>query len=190
MPAFFVTLIGLGALLVQPLALAKPQAVDAAGSVVQWTGKKIGGEHTGKVMITSGTVDLEKGTGEVVVDMTSITNEDLSGEWRDKLMTHLKSEDFFAVDKFNTAKLTFKKIQKKGTVYSVTGDLNIKGKSAPVKFDVTENAGKYEGTLSFDRTKYGITYRSGSLFKDLGDKLIHDQVDLRFTIALKPFAEK
>ena len=44
-------------------------------------------------------------SGEFIVDMTSISCEDLSGSGKAKLEGHLKSEDFFDVKNFKTAKL-------------------------------------------------------------------------------------
>ena len=46
--------------------------------------------------------------------MTSI--EDLSGECKDKLDGHLKSDDFFAVEKFKRLLLNSIKFQKKETL--------------------------------------------------------------------------
>ncbi len=42
--------------------------------------------------------------GNFVVDMTSITNNDLKDEgYNQKLVGHLKSDDFFGVEKYPTA---------------------------------------------------------------------------------------
>ena len=38
--------------------------------------------------------------------------------------------------------------------------------------------------MTLDRTKYGINYNSGNFFEDLGDKLIHDDFDLRMLLFL------
>jgi hypothetical protein len=38
------------------------------------------------------------------------------------------------------------------------------------------------GTIRFDRTKYGIRYGSGSFFDGLGDRMISDEVVLKFEV--------
>jgi hypothetical protein len=55
----------------------------------------------------------------------------------------------------------------------------------PISFAVKQVEQKYVGKTSFDRTKFGITFGSGSFFEDLGDKMINDVVEVEFTIALK-----
>ena len=41
------------------------------------------------------------------------------------------------------------------------------------------------GTHTFDRTIYDIKYKSKSIFGDLGDKFINDEIKLEFNIVLK-----
>ena len=120
-------------------------------------------------------------SGEVVMDLTSFTVTDLQGEWADKLLGHLKSDDFFNVAKFPEAKLVFDSVENG----FVRGQLTIKGKTHPVQFRVSEKDGKYTGVLKFDRTKFGMVYNSGNFFQDLGDKMIDDEVSLNFSVALK-----
>src|SRR5436190_15100488 len=72
--------------------------LDLANSRVVWKGKKVTGAHNGTVALKSGQVELKNGQltgGNFVIDMTTISNDDLKGETRDKLMGHLKSDDFF-----------------------------------------------------------------------------------------------
>ena len=103
--------------------------------------------------------------------MDSLTVGNLEGEWKDKFLGHMKSADFFDVAKFPTATLKLSRI-KKGTA---SGELT---KHHPADY----LAGKYVGKATFDRTKFGIIYGSGSFFKNLGDKLINDQIDVIFSI--------
>src|SRR5688572_741338 len=87
--------------------------VDASKSTLAWTAKKVTGQHNGAVQISSGTLtsqgDALKG-GTFVVDMNSITCKDLEGEWNGKLVGHLKSDDFFSVEKNPTSKFEITKI--------------------------------------------------------------------------------
>src|SRR5690554_1076658 len=68
--------------------------VDTAQSTVQWTGRKVSGQHHGEVQIESGVLVMEDGNlvgGNFVLDLNTITNHDLEGEYKGKLEGHLKS---------------------------------------------------------------------------------------------------
>ena len=100
------------------------------------------------------------------------------------MVGHLRSDDFFSVEKHKTATLNINKIQKASDkFYLVTGDLMIKGKKQPVsvKAEVVKEDKKsktVKADLKFDRTKFGIKYGSGTFFTDLGDKMIADEVQV------------
>ena len=116
--------------------------------------------------------------------MTTINTTDLTGDMKGKLDGHLKSDDFFGVEKFPTATLVIKSLGEKGNgVYAVTADLTIKGKTESIKFDLAVAANSATTTLKVDRTKYDIKYGSGSFFSDLGDKTIYDDFDLTVKLA-------
>jgi polyisoprenoid-binding protein YceI len=175
--------LALALLSVMNLSFAKD--VDIKASEFKWKGTKVSGEHFGKIFLKSGSVTEGKGgnleAGEFVVDINSLTVEDLEGEWKDKLTGHLKSPDFFDTAKFPTANLKITKVE--GT--KATGDLTIKGKTSSVTFDFKKDAKAYAGKLVFDRTKFDMIYNSGNFFKDLGDKMIHNDVHLDFKIVTK-----
>ncbi|RZJ69736.1 YceI family protein [Flavobacterium sp.] len=164
-------------------ATAQNKAVDVKKSTIKWVGKKVTGSHEGTVNLKSGTLVLKAGKlagGSFVIDMTSIAVTDLeAGKGKEKLEGHLKADDFFGTDKFATAKLDFKTVQAKpNNVYAVTADLTVKGKTAPVTFDLT--LGKNTATTAFkvDRTKYDVKYNSKSFFEGLGDNVIYDDFDV------------
>jgi polyisoprenoid-binding protein YceI len=164
--------------------------VDVAKSEFKWTGKKIAGPHYGKVALQSGKVVEENGMlkgGEFVIDLNKMTVEDISGEWADKLIGHLKSPDFLEVAKYPTAKLVVKSV--KGD--AVTADLTVKDKTHPVNFSVKKDGATYAGTLNFDRTKYGMQYNSKDFFdvKALGDKVIDNEVVLDFKVVVAAAAD-
>ena len=164
--------------------------VDPTTSKVVWLGKKVTGEHSGEIKISSGNLNFDgavlKG-GEFVIDTTTISNTDLTDpEYNKKLVGHLQSEDFFSTEKFKTAKLVIKSASKvKGDTYKLSGDLTIKGKSAPVTFNADVTKASATGVLTFDRTKYDIKYGSGKFFQGLGDKLINDDVQLTINLIAK-----
>jgi polyisoprenoid-binding protein YceI len=148
---------------------------------ITWTGKKILGSHTGNINLTSGYLDMDGDAlvgGMFEVDMTSITNTDLDPDYQAKLVGHLKSADFFAVEEFPTSTLTIKSATKKGNTYSVLADLTIKGTTKPVNFELVMGTSAARASVVIDRTKYDIRYGSGDFFDDLGDKTISNNFEL------------
>ncbi len=162
----------------------------AESSKLKWTGKKVTGKHWGTVDFSEGRVELKEGNlvgGRFTVDMASISSLDLTGSSKKNLDNHLKSQDFFSVDTYKNATLVITKAEKKtGNNYQVTGQFTVRGNTHEETFNiiVTQEGEKIrgKGKLVFDRTKYNIKYNSGNFFKDLGDKLIYDEVELEFDI--------
>ena len=84
------------------VSFARNIQVDSDQSSVTWVGKKIGGKHDGNVQVKSGQFKLDNDqfvSGSFVIDMTTITNTDLKDGSKEKLEGHLKSDDFFGVEK-------------------------------------------------------------------------------------------
>jgi len=163
--------------------------IDLKKSWLRWKGDKVTGSHFGPLQFKKGHLDVKEGLikgGEFVVDMNSIDCEDMEGKWKKKLLAHLKSDDFFSVKKFATSRLKLLSSQKleKGGL-KVKALLTIKGVERPVSFIAKRLGNKYVGDLTFDRTTYDIKYKSGSFFKELGDKMIYDNVKLSFSIQFK-----
>ncbi len=166
---------------------AQTKKVNVSKSTINWVGKKVTGAHEGTIALKEGAL-VFKGkkvvNGNFTVDMTTINTTDLSGKGKTSLDGHLKSDDFFGVEKYPTATLVFKTIGEKGKgVYAVTADLTIKGITHPIKFDLTVGANTASTILKVDRTKYDIKYGSGSFFSDLGDKTINDEFELTVKLA-------
>lgn len=164
-----------------------PATVDKAESTITWKASKVTGTHWGYVPIADAKLDYANGKitgGSFEMDMVNLTVEDLTDEKsKNGLTNHLKSDDFFSVEKFNRS--TFKITDVKSTSatdYTISGDLTIKGTTKPVSFpakvSVAGNKMTATGTIKFDRTDYDIKFRSGNYFENLGDKLIYDEVNL------------
>ena len=165
---------------------AQTKKIDAAKSSINWLGKKVTGQHNGTVNFKEGAL-VFKGKkvagGNFTVDMTSLTATDLQGEYQGKLNGHLKADDFFGTEKFPTATLNFKKVvAKSANVYTVTGDLTIKGITKPVTFDLATTANSASTKFMVDRTKYDIKYGSGTFFTSIGDKAIADEFELEVSL--------
>lgn len=172
--------------LVSFTANAQTKKIDTSKSNINWVGKKVTGQHEGTIALKEGALVFKKDKlagGKFTVDMTTINTTDMEGEWKDKLDGHLKSEDFFGTDKFNTADLVFKTIANKGNnSFTITADLTIKGITNPITFDMNVKGNTASTKLIVDRTKYDIKYKSGSFFENLGDKTIYDDFELDVTL--------
>jgi polyisoprenoid-binding protein YceI len=168
--------------------------VDASASNIVWTGYKVTGQHTGNVKVKSGSFSMDHGKlsgGSFEIDMNSITSTDLQGEWGDKLVGHLKADDFFGSEKFPTAKFVITRAiatDTKGN-YKIIGDLTIKETTKSVKFNasVTDDGKQLTaaGKIVVDRSEFDIKYGSGSFFDGLGDKTIYDDFDLQVALIAK-----
>ncbi len=155
-------------------------------TTLSWLGEKVLGQHTGTIDIKSGHltwIDNRIASGEFVIDMTSIESD----EKLDRLVGHLKSEDFFGVDNHPESKLVITESTPfdKGTGV-LKGSLTIKNITHPVEFRATmqkEEEGKwFYANIVIDRSKYNIRYGSGSFFDNLGDKTIYDEFKLKVNL--------
>ncbi|SDF10913.1 YceI family protein [Chitinophaga filiformis] len=165
--------------------------VDNRNSKLLWTAHKVTGEHTGTINISSGTLNVENNAlknGSFKLDTRSITVTDIKdADGNAKLTGHLKSDDFFAVEKFPTADFLITGIKPQGNnQYDLTGKLTIKGITNDISFPASVKVDKDKLTatakLKIDRTKYDIKYRSKNYFENLGDKAIYDDFELDITL--------
>ena len=160
--------------------------VNTNNSKLIWTGSKPTGSHTGTIDIVSGFLTFDHGNfvgGTFSIDMQSLATNDMSEESNKKLDRHLKNEDFFDVEKFSDANLKITKVFKiDDRNYSVLADLTMKGITNPISFEaeVTGSGNSFVAAAKFtiDRTKWGVEYKSGNIFKNLGDKIIYDDIEL------------
>ena len=170
----------------------KAADVPVTKGIVTWVGKKLTGSHTGTVAVKSGKIiknDAGEFTGgEFVIDMSTLTETDIEdAEANQKLLNHLKSDDFFSIAKYPTATLVLTSIQKKSEhKYDVTANLTIKGISNEVSFvakrDSENGVEKWTAHIVVDRTKYNIHFRSLKFFADIGDKVIYDEFELNVVL--------
>lgn len=168
--------------------------VDVASSNIIWTGYKVTGQHTGTVKVKSGSLQFTNNQlsgGSFEIDMKSITDTDMDAEYAAKLVGHLKSDDFFGVEKYPTAKFVVTRAIPQDTKgnYKIIGNLTIKQTTKEIKFaaNLTESNGTVTATgkIVVDRSEYDVRFGSGSFFDNLGDKTIYDEFDLNFTLVAK-----
>ena len=166
--------------------------IDTESSSLNWIGKKItNSQHNGSLKFNSGELTMcnDQNTskmsickGSFVVDMTTLLVEDLSGSSKQRLEGHLKSDDFFSVDKHKKSFLTINSSKIIESGFSVKGSLTIKDITHPVEFELIRNPGGFTANMIFDRSKYDVKYNSGSFFENLGDNLIYDEINLEIIL--------
>ena len=173
----------------------KKYTADPAATVIDWKGdKKIGSFHVGTIDLKSGWLNVEGNAltgGEFVVDMNSIKNSDVKDDnMREKLIGHLKSDDFFGVEKFPVSKLVITGSSKlEGGKALAKGNLTVKEATHPVEFTVTESKNgavlTYTAEIVFDRSLYDVRFGSGKFFSNLGDNTINDEIKLNVKLVVK-----
>jgi Uncharacterized conserved protein len=168
---------------------AQKNEVKVNESQVKWTGTKIGGSHNGEIKIEHGFLSLKSDKivgGEIVMDMNSITVADIEDEgYNLKLVGHLKSDDFFGVEKYSNSKFVISKATEFANgKATVTGQLTIKGKTENLSFNVFKDGNTYTAQLKVDRSKFDVRYGSNSFFDNLGDKAIGDIFTLDITLII------
>ncbi|MFM2265346.1 MAG: Protein of unknown function YceI precursor [Bacteroidota bacterium] len=165
---------------------AQLKKIKPLSSSIQWTGKKVTGQHEGTINFLDGILTFKSNklvAGTFTVDMKSISTTDLTGEYKDKLDGHLKADDFFGVEKFPTATLVFKKVTPvNASTYTVVADLTIKGKMNPVTFTLVTSATGATANVKINRAKYDVQYGSETFLGSLGDKAIYDDFDLKIKL--------
>src|ERR1700761_8441897 len=163
--------------------------IVSAQSNIDWVGRKVTGAHNGTISVKAGSFNLTDGnltSGQVIIDTTSIKILDVTDPATNaQFAGHLASDDFFSTEKYPEATLEITSVSGN----HVVGTLTIKGISHPVGFNsavnITRDTLIATGKLVIDRTKYGMKFRSGNFFKDLGDTLIYNDFDLNVNVTAK-----
>ena len=167
-------------------------SINSLKSALTWTGKQLSTkEHNGTINIKKGEIIIDDNgliKGGVEINMETINTTDLKGQWKDKLDGHLKSPDFFDVEKHPIAFLKFNGSGSNNSYeeYKFDGELTIKNITHPISFQSVIN--NINGKLSaranivFDRSKYDIRYGSGKFFENLGDNMIYDDIAINVSV--------
>lgn len=168
---------------------------NADESTIEWKGFKPTGTHNGIIKIENGVLTLNDGkieSGTFLIDMKSIVNLDMpaDNEMNGKLVGHLKSADFFDVEKYPSAAFEVTGFEEKDGKMMLSGNLKLKEKKNNVTFPVSVSTEGDQVTLTsetftIDRSKWDVKYGSKSFFDDLGDKFINDDIELKITLKAK-----
>ena len=172
--------------------------VDAAKSVIDWTGTKPTGKHTGTIHLKSGEIFANNGaveSGKFTIDMNSIAVTDLTEkDGKADLEGHLKGsakekeDHFFNVAKYPEAVFEITKVGAAVQGKSIIeGNLTMKGITKNIKFPAMvsiDNAhiALVSDTFTINRTQWGVNYASKSVFGDLGDKFVNDDIELKISV--------
>jgi len=166
-----------------PAVKGEGLAISGDNSKVEFTGSKVTGKHEGGFKALTGTIDLVNGKAAessvwVEIDTTSVYSDD------EKLTGHLKSKDFFEVEKFPKASFKSTKIEadtaKGADAYTVTGDFDLHGVTKSISFPATIKAGadsvEVDAEFSINRKDFGIVYAGQA------DNLINDLVVIKLNL--------
>jgi polyisoprenoid-binding protein YceI len=160
-------------------------------SNINWVGRKVTGAHNGAIGIKDGELILDGDKlagGKIIVDMASIRIMDIADPTTNaQFAGHLASDDFFSTEKYPEAVLEITSV----SGGRVEASLTIKGIGHPVTFEAGVDMDRSRdtviatGKMVIDRTQYGMKFRSGNFFRDLGDNLIYNDFELDISVIAK-----
>jgi len=173
-------------------------AVDTAASVVNWKAFHKGGfaPRWGTLSVSGGELsvaDNQLTSGEFVIDMTSIKVDPASVTEKDKKHTdlegHLKSADFFNVEKNPTADFKITKVEDlaagaqnavEGANKTVSGNLTLLGKTMnvtfPAKVDIADKSATVKAQFTVNRADWGIKF--GTSEADPAEWMISKDIEI------------
>jgi len=171
--------------------------VDVSESNIDWKGFKPTESHTGTIKLDTGKLMVDDGklqSGTFVIDMETIEVTDLEGKSKANLESHLKGtvegkeDHFFDVTNFPEATFTVTSTESMAAgKTTLSGNLSMKGQKQNITFPVTiTNEGDMmtikSEPFTIDRTQWNVNYGSKSVFDDLGDKFINDEMELTILV--------
>ena len=171
--------------------------LDKEKCTLEWIGRNLNKRHYGRIAIQTGELAIAEGrltAGNIVLDMTTISNLDLQDAvWRNMLIRHLKSDDFFAVESFPTASFTLTGWETqdvnslKALKGIITGDLAIKDVTRPISIQTTiapqqDGSILAHATFDIDRTLWNVCYGSCRMFERLGMHFVDDLISLELFV--------
>ncbi len=171
--------------------------VDIKTSSIGWVGTKPTGQHNGTFKVKNGRITTKEDKivgGEFVIDIKSLSVDDLEGDNAANLKGHLLSDDFFKASSFPEAKFVVTdvnvikdadadKAKFKGATHNVKGNLTLLGVTKniafPARLFVSNKDIKVEADFNINRADWGISYGND---KSLGDKFIRPEVNIKLDI--------
>lgn len=168
-----------------PVVSGVKYAFDESSSKVDFVGAKITKKHDGSFKKFNGAVQLVgndplKSQVTAEVETASLVADE------EKLTKHLKSPDFFDVEKYPKAKFVSTAVKAggdKGASHTITGNLELHGVTKSISFPanvkVTDGEVDVDAEFAINRKDFGLVYPG------MPDDLIKDEVLLKLTIRSK-----
>lgn len=142
----------------------------------------------GSVAVTDGTVtvgeDLASTSVSVTLDPATVSTGDANRDG------HLKSGDFFDVEKFGQWTFVSTEIRDAGKSYVIAGDLTIHGVTQPVELETEFNGtavdpfgntrAGFEATVTISRKDFGLTWNAAL---EAGGVLVSDKVVIALDVS-------
>ena len=166
--------------------------LDIKASRLTWTGRNLTNAHNGELRFSKGRVAVENSsasTGHLIVEMRSLTCDDLTDETMNSvLLQHLASDDFFAVDEYPTAEYHWDMSEHLDVLPGqpnviLKGQMTIRGHTERLVIEAIQgfnNEGDFilQAHFDLDRTNWNVQYGSGKLFESLAMHLVNDHISI------------
>ncbi len=169
-------------------------------TVVIWTGAKPTGTHAGTFKVVDGALvvnDNKLSGGGFTIDVNSLNNIDLASdaENKGKLEGHLKSADFFDVEKHPTAKFEITSVEPyvadanvktltKDATHLIKGNLTLKDSTKNISFPanvvITGTSATANADFNIDRTLWGMNYKGPN---NPQDWVINKEVNIKLALS-------
>lgn len=177
-------------------------SADTAASIINWEGAKPGSTHTGTIQLAEGTFAVEDGAitgGSFLIDMNTIVDTDLEGDYKAGLEAHLKGtatgkeDDFFNVAKYPTSKFEITSVTAlEGdslNTHEISGNLTLKDitKNVTFKANISNDGDVITATsqqFTIDRTEWGIKFLA-TVAGIPADKAVADEIGLQINLVAK-----
>lgn len=179
-----------------PRSLSGTFEANAEESVVRWIGRNLLNQHNGVVGLEKAILKLDQDEligGEAIIDMTRMDCQDIEDpSMAQMLIGHLRTEDFFLVDEYPTARFVVSTTEKihgshpGSPNYNIEGTFTLRGCTQKVSFPAT--LGKNDGVLALqasfeiDRVLWNSKYGSGKIYEALGKHVVNDLISISFQL--------
>ena len=163
---------------------ANKEYVVRSSSTIGFVGSKVTGKHNGGFKNFAGMINVADGkivgSPVIKINMKTIWADN------DRLTGHLKSADFFDVQKYPMATFTATSVEPADGQHKVTGNLELHGVtksiSFPAKIEVTDDAVSVLADFAINRKEFNINYPGKQ------NDLIRDNVILKLAVKATPGA--